>query len=86
MPKMKRDSVAEYPAEVRRLGVQGRVVLELLVDEEGHVAHARVAKGLHPRLDEAALAAAKGLGFAPGTVDGRPARVKIPYTYVFVLD
>lgn len=86
MPSVVGDSVAEYPAEARRLGVQGKVVLEVVVDEEGKVARARVLRPLHPLLDEAALRAAKGLRFRPGRVDGRPVRVKIPYTYVFVLD
>lgn len=86
MPKVVGDSVAEYPAEARRLGVQGKVVLEVVVDESGRVARARVLRSLHPLLDEAAVRAAKGLRFRPGRVDGRPVVVKIPYTYVFVLD
>lgn len=86
MPKLLRDSIAEYPADVRRLGVQGRVVLELTVDEDGRVAAARVLKSLHPKLDEAATVAARALRFAPGTLDDRPVRVRIPYSYVFVLE
>ena len=86
LPKLLSDSVAAYPLDVRRLGIQGRVVLELVVDEAGHVARSRVVKSLHPRLDEAAVAASKGLRFSPATVDGQPTTVKIPYNYVFVLD
>ncbi|MBM4394920.1 MAG: energy transducer TonB [Deltaproteobacteria bacterium] len=86
MPKLVGDSVAEYPADVRRLGVQGRVVLELTVDEGGRVAGAKVVRNVHPRLDEAALLASRALRFAPGTLDGRPVRVRIPYSYVFVLE
>lgn len=86
MPKVLGDSVAEYPAEARRLGFQGKVVLEVVVDESGRVARVRVLRPLHPLLDEAAVRAAKGLRFRPGRVDGRPVSVKIPYTYVFVLD
>ncbi len=85
-PKLLSDSVAAYPMDVRRLGIQGRVVLELVVDEEGRVVRSRVVKSLHPRLDEAALAASKGLRFSPATVDNTPTTVKIPYNYVFVLD
>ena len=86
MPKLLGDSPAEYPPDVRRLGIQGRVVLDLVVDEEGRVVGARVAKALHPRLDTAALDASKRLRFSPGTVDGQATRVRIPYTYVFVLE
>ncbi len=86
MPKVVGESVAEYPAEARRLGVQGKVVLEVVVDESGRVARARVLRSLHPLLDEAALRAARGLRFRPARVHGHPVKVKIPYTYVFVLD
>ena len=86
MPKLRKDSVAEYPPEVRKLGIQGRVVLELVIDEDGKVARSRVVRGLHPRLDEAAMAASKGLGFAPGSLAGKPTAVRISYTYVFVLE
>lgn len=86
MPKVVGDSVAEYPGEARRLGIQGKVVLDVVVDEAGSVARARVLRSLHPLLDEAALRAAKGLRFRPGRVGGRPVAVKIPYTYVFVLE
>jgi len=86
MPRLTRDSVAEYPAKVRRLGIQGRVVLQLVVDGRGKVIRRRVIKSLHPLLDEVSLEAARSLRFKPGTLDGEPIRVKIPYTYVFVLE
>lgn len=86
MPKVVGESVAEYPDEARRLGIQGKVVLEVVVDEEGGVSRVRVLKGLHPLLDSAAVQAARGLRFSPARVGGRPVSVKIPYTYVFVLD
>jgi len=86
LPKLLSDSVAAYPIEIRRLGIQGRVVLELVVDEAGHVVRSRVVKSLHPKLDEAAIVASKNLRFSPALQDGQPTTVKIPYNYVFVLD
>lgn len=86
MPKLVSDSVAAYPAEIRKLGLQGRVVLELIINGKGRVIRKRVVRPLHPVLDKAALAAASGLRFDPGTLDGVPVKVKIPYTYVFVLE
>lgn len=86
MPKVIADSVAEYPEEARRLGIQGKVVLELLVDENGNVASARVLRSLHKELDQAALKAAKGLRFTPARRGGKAVSVRIPYTYVFVLE
>ena len=86
MPRLVGDSVAEYQADVRKLGIQGRVVLELVVNGKGRVIRKRVVRSLHPKLDAAALAAAARLKFEAGTVDGVPVKVKIPYTYVFVLE
>ncbi len=86
MPRLMADSVAEYPEEARRLGVQGKVVLEIVVDEAGRVSRVKVLRSLHPLLDEAAARAARGLRFRPGRINGKPVSVKIPYTYIFVLD
>jgi protein TonB len=60
-----------YTEEARRARVEGRVRLELDVDEQGVVTAARVLEGLGYGLDEAALAAAKNLRFAAAQQDGR---------------
>jgi TonB family protein len=86
MPRLLRDSKPEYPEEAKKRGVEGKVVLELIVDERGEVAFARVLKSLDPTLDAAALNAAKGLRFSPATKDGTPVSVKITYTFAFVLE
>lgn len=86
MPKLIKDAQAEYPFEARKLGIEGKVVLEIVIDENGAVASVRVIKGLHPILDASAISAAKKLKFSPAIVDGQPVKVKIPYTYIFVLE
>lgn len=86
MPKVVADSRPDYPEEARRLGVQGKVGLELVIDEQGRVAQARVVKPLHPLLDKAALEAAWGLKFTPAKREGKPVSTRIPYTYVFILE
>ncbi|MEY4577319.1 MAG: hypothetical protein RL701_2022, partial [Pseudomonadota bacterium] len=62
----------QYTEEARRAGVEGRVVLELTVDENGVVTAARVIDGLGHGLDEAAVAAAKNMRFAAASDGGRP--------------
>jgi TonB family protein len=62
------------------------VVVSLLIDEEGHVANARVLKPLDPRLDKATLAVVSRLRFSPARVGGKAVQVRIPYTFTFVLD
>jgi len=86
MPRLLVDSKPEYPEEARKRGVEGKVILEIIVDEKGEVASARVLKSVEPVLDKVALDAAKKLRFSPATKDGRPVSVKITYTFAFVLE
>lgn len=65
-----------FTEAARNAGVQGKVILELTVNEAGEVTDARVVKGLGYGLDEAALAAAKKYRFAPATQAGRPVAFK----------
>ena len=58
-----------YPPEAKEARMQGTVVVEALIDEKGHVADARVLKGL-PQFDGAALDAAKQWEFKPATLNG----------------
>ncbi|HSD22621.1 MAG TPA: energy transducer TonB [Anaeromyxobacter sp.] len=50
---------AEYPEAARRAGVEGRVVLTLVVDEAGRVAEAKVLEAPGHGLGEAAVAGVK---------------------------
>jgi periplasmic protein TonB len=54
-----------YTDEARRAHVEGRVRIELAVDEHGDVTDARILDGLGYGLDEAALEAARKLRFEP---------------------
>jgi protein TonB len=68
-------TLPQYPAVSIRLGEEGAVDLEFLIDLDGRVADSRIAKTSgHPRLDEAARAALALCRFTPGTVDGKPER------------
>lgn len=60
------DSVAkDFPKEAREAGVEGKVFLELLIDEAGKVTEAKIAQGLGFGLDELAIARAKTCSFTP---------------------
>jgi periplasmic protein TonB len=61
-----------YTDAARRGRVEGRVRLELMVDERGEVTSVRVLQGLGFGLDEAAVAAARRLRFTPATRCKRP--------------
>lgn len=56
-----------YPPEAVRRGLEGEVVLLLMLDAGGHVQNAEIARSSgHALLDEAALDAARRMGALPG--------------------
>ncbi len=63
----------EYPPVSRRLGEQGTVILQVLVDAEGRAIEAKIVQSSgFPRLDQAAIAGVKDdYRFVPGTLDGK---------------
>jgi protein TonB len=76
----------EYPAVSRRMEEQGTVVLEMLIDVDGHVSDSKVANSSgHPRLDEAAREALSLCKFKPGTIDGKPEKSWWPIRYTWRL-
>lgn len=65
-----------YPLASRRFGEAGRVVLRVLIDEQGRPAELRLqASSGHRRLDESALAALRAARFRPYTENGVAQRV-----------
>jgi protein TonB len=66
----------EYPALSKRMGEQGRVVLRVLVNEQGLPDQVVVQTSSgYPRLDEAGRQAALRALFKPHMVDGRPVAI-----------
>ncbi len=74
----------EYPAEAKEKGIQGRVLVQFVIDEKGNVTSPEVVEGADPLLDEAALALfAKLPQWSPGSQRGVPVKVAmtIPITF-----
>ncbi len=63
-----------YTERAREAGIEGKVRVELTVDEQGRVVGVRVVQGLGYGLDESALAAAQGATFEPALRCGKPTR------------
>ena len=74
-----------YPDEARRKGIQGRVIVQFVVDEEGRVVDETVVASPHPLLARAALDAVRGSAFEPARIDGRPVRVQFSVPVTFAL-
>ena len=78
------DVKPEYPPIARQAGVQGVVILEVLIDADGNVAEARVLRSV-PLLDSAALDAVQQWKFAPSNLNGVPTAVMMTVTVNFTL-
>lgn len=74
-----------YPQEARDEGIEGRVIVQFIVDEEGSVTDPIIVKGIDPRLDEAALQATAAAEFLPGRQRGEPVKVKMSLPITFRL-
>jgi len=82
-PPIKIKEVAPvYPAIARSAGVQGEVVIEATIDDEGNVADARVVKSV-PLLDQAALEAVQQWRYQPSLLNGVPTAVVTTVTVKF---
>lgn len=86
MPRLIREVKPDFPEELKRKGIEGKVVLSLELGSDGRVRKARVVARLHPELDKLARQAALKLRFEPAKVRGTPVAVNLPYTFYFVID
>ncbi|MCL6494635.1 MAG: TonB family protein [Ignavibacterium sp.] len=74
-----------YPIAAKRQGIEGKVLIQAIIDENGNVAKAKVIKGIGSGCDEAALDAVKSSKFTPGKQRGKNVRVQITIPIVFKL-
>ncbi len=86
MPTLADEIRIPYPTLARKNGVEGAVVMDILVDNAGAVRDAKLVSGPGSGLDEAALEAVKRFKFKPAIIDGKPVAVRIRYAYRFVLE
>lgn len=76
----------KYPEEARKGGIEGQVLIELIIDKIGELASATVLKGIGHGCDEMALNAVKKCGrWSPGLVAGKPVKQKIILPVEFAL-
>lgn len=74
----------KYPAECEEKGIQGRVLVRFVVDEQGKVTNPVVVKSVDPLLDAEALRVVNLMQrWIPGQNEGMPVAVNytIPFTF-----
>lgn len=73
-----------YPVEAEQARVQGRVLVEVVIDENGNVTNPVISKSVDPLLDKEALRVVKLMPkWTPGENGGKAVRVKytVPFTF-----
>ena len=73
----------KYPDIARKAGIEGKVYVKVVVDEEGNVADATVVKGVGAGLDEEALRAVRAVTFEPGRQNRKAVTVQMTLPIVF---
>lgn len=71
-----------YPPEAKAAGIEGVVIAEIVVNEQGSVTEAKVVRSI-PLLDEAALAAVRTWQYEPILLNGQPVPVRMTVTVNF---
>jgi TonB family protein len=73
-----------YPEEAHKNNIQGRVIATFVVEKDGSISEASVAKSVDPLLDEEALRVVNSMpNWTPGRQNGEPVAVKytIPISF-----
>ena len=68
---------AEFTEEARRAGITGRVLISLLVNEEGMPINVQIVRSAGYGLDENAITAVRQYRFKPAIMDGIPFTIPI---------
>lgn len=73
----------EYPEMVRQVGAEGRVVLKVLVLENGRVGAVQIIESPNDILANQAITAIRESSFAPATKSGEPCRATTVIPFIF---
>ncbi len=74
----------KYPAQARRMGIEGKVFIEFVVNRDGSIVDVKAIKGIGAGCDEEAERVVKSApSWTPGKQRGKPVRQKmvIPITF-----
>jgi len=75
----------DYPEMAEGAGIEGRVIVQFVVNEQGSVEDPKVIRGVHRLLDKAAIEAVRAQKFRPGKQRGQPVKVQMSLPVAFTL-
>lgn len=78
---------ARYPDILRQAGIEGRVLMEVVIDTSGHAERGsiRVLTSSHQLFDGPAREVVQGSLFSPGRIQGRAVRVRVQVPINFTI-
>lgn len=90
LPKMKGGihslyNEINYPDLAKRIGTEGRVYVQFIVNEKGEVENPTIIRGIGAGCDEEVLRAIKLVSFTPGIQNGKFVKVRMQQPVVFKL-
>jgi len=74
-----------YPETARIAGIEGRVVVQFIINTKGEVENPKVIRGIGGGCDKEALRVVKQAKFKPGRQRGKPVRVQFSLPIMFIL-
>ena len=75
-----------YPEKLREEGIEGLVVVKILIEETGLIEKTEIIKSAIPELNKSAIDAVKKFKFDPGKVDHTPVKVWVTVPFIFKLN
>jgi TonB family protein len=85
LPKKLQGANPSYTPNAHAAGIQGAVVIDCVVLDDGTVGDARVSKSLDRELDAEAIRTLRQWRFTPGEREGRPVPVQVSVEMTFAL-
>ena len=85
-PKIKQAYVVIYPIELFEKRIEGKVMLEVVLDKDAVVTDVKVRESTDERFNENAVNAAKKFKFTPARKNGHPIVVHMPLMIAFDLN
>jgi protein TonB len=77
----------KYPEGAKAAGIEGQVIIQFVIDEEGSVSEARVMRGIGGGCDEEALRMVNGMPkWKPGKQNGKAVKIFFTLPILFVLN
>lgn len=83
-PQKIRDVIPVYPSLALRAGIEGTVILETVIGEDGRVRNLKILRSI-PMLDQAAVDAVRQWQFTPPMLNRQPVAVVMTVTVTFTL-